>query len=101
MKKHQNLYIVGAIALVIGGYLYYSKKKNDSGVNLTPPEVAEDSTTTGTTTPSTSNAGSTLGGISQVLDSIKGIIGEIKTKAKSTTSTTSTNVADFPINRPI
>jgi hypothetical protein len=84
MKKHQTLYIAGAVLLLIGGYMYM-KKNSAKTTNIAPP-MEEDSTFQDTTTP-TATTGSTLGGASQVIDSIKGLIAEIKTKSSNAVKT--------------
>jgi len=80
MKKHQNLYILGAVLVLIGGYIYLGKSKAKQS-NVAPPMVAEDNATP--TTPAPAQTGSTLTGASQVIDSIKGLIAEIKTKSQN------------------
>ena len=85
MKKHQTLYIAGAVLLLVGGYMYM-KKNNANKPNLAPPKEADDTFAT-TTTSSTPSTGTTLSGASQVLDSIKGLIKEIKTKSQKAVST--------------
>jgi hypothetical protein len=77
MKNQKTLYIVGGVLLVVGGYLYFSKKSNQS--NVAPP--MEEGASTTDTTP-TSSTGGTLTGASQVINSIKDLIAEIKIKAK-------------------
>jgi hypothetical protein len=81
MKKHQNLYILGAVLVLVGGYMYMTKKQKEN--NVAPPMVAEDTTST-TTTPSTpATTGTTLTGASQVIDSLKGLLAEIKNKSQN------------------
>jgi hypothetical protein len=75
MKKHTTLYVLGGALLLVGGYLYLSKNSNKS--NVAPP-MEEGSFNTSTTTTS----GETLSGASQVINSIKDLIKEIKTKAE-------------------
>ena len=80
MKKHQNLYILGAVLVLVGGYMYMAKNKAKK-TNIAPPMVAEDNATP--TTPAPAQNGNTLSGASQVIDSIKGLIVEIKTKSQN------------------
>lgn len=82
MKNHKTLYIVGAGLLLIGGYLYMTKKSADK-TNYAPP-IEEETTDTGTSTPTPTTTGGTLSGASQVLDSLKSLIAEIKTKKQNT-----------------
>jgi len=86
MKKHQTLYIAGALLLVVGGYMYM-KKANANKTTL--PPVEESTTSSDTTTPSStpSSTGNTLGGASQVIDSIKGLLAEIKNKSTTAVKT--------------
>jgi len=85
MKKHQTLYIAGAVLLLLGGYMYM-KKNSANKTNVAPP-MEEGSTFQDTTTPTPPTSGSTLGGASQVIDSIKGLIAEIKTKSTNAVKT--------------
>jgi hypothetical protein len=85
MKKHQTLYITGAVLLLLGGYMYM-KKTSANKINLAPPMEADNVSTTETPTP-TSTTGGTLTGASQVLDSIKGLIAEIKNKSTKAVKT--------------
>lgn len=78
MKKHQNLYILGAVLVLVGGYMYMAKSKAKQST-IEPPMVAEDNSTPTTPAPT----GNTLSGASQVIDSIKGLIQEIKTKSQN------------------
>lgn len=80
MKKHQNLYILGAVLVLVGGYMYIAKNKANK-VDLTTPPMEADNTTADNTTPTTPATNGTLSGASQVIDSIKGLIAEIKTKS--------------------
>jgi len=82
MKKHQNLYILGAVLVLIGGYIYLGKSKAKQS-NVAPPMVAEDNATPTTPAPTPATTGTTLTGASQVIDSIKNLIAEIKTKSQN------------------
>jgi hypothetical protein len=84
MKKHQTLYIAGAALLLIGGYMYMKKSSNK--MNTVPPMEADTTATIDNQNPTTST-GNTLGGASQVIDSIKGLIAEIKTKSSNAVKT--------------
>lgn len=78
MKKHTGYYIVGAVLVVVGIYLYNSKNKNIAQKNLQPPMVVteeKDGVVTTTTTETTILSG---------LDKIKEIINSIKSKGVST-----------------
>lgn len=82
MKKHTAYYVIGAVLVGTGIYLYASKNKNkDVVVNLNPPmEVTEETTTnngvvTTTTTETT---------IFTALDKLKALIESIKSKGAST-----------------
>ena len=82
MKKHQTLYIAGAVLLLVGGYMYM-KKTSANKTNYAPPMEADDSSTTNTTTTSNNTStGGTLSGASQVIDSLKNLLAEIKNKAQ-------------------
>ena len=78
MKKHTGYYIVGAVLVVVGIYLYNSKRKTIAQKNLEPPMVVteeKDGVVTTTTTETTILSG---------LDKIKEIIDSFKTKGAST-----------------
>jgi hypothetical protein len=78
MKKHTTYYIIGAVLIGTGIYLYSSKNKNKSVVNLTPPMVVteeEGGFVTTTTTETT---------IFTALDKLKALIDSIKAKRTST-----------------
>lgn len=82
MKKHTTYYIIGAVLVGAGIYLYASKNKDKNvGVNLNPPmEVTEETTTnngvvTTTTTETT---------VFTALDKLKALIDSIKSKGTST-----------------
>lgn len=78
MKKHTGYYIVGAVLVGVGIYLYNSKSKAIAQKNLEPPMVVteeKDGTVTTTTTETTILSG---------LDKLKEIINSIKSKSAST-----------------
>lgn len=83
MKKHTTYYIIGAVLVGAGIYLYASNKNKDKDVvvNLNPPmEVTEETTTnngvvTTTTTETT---------VFTALDKLKALIEAIKSKGTST-----------------
>jgi hypothetical protein len=78
MKKYTGYYIVGAVLVGVGIYLYNSKSKANSQKNLEPPMVVteeKDGTVTTTTTENTILSG---------LDKIKEIIDSFKSKGAST-----------------
>jgi hypothetical protein len=78
MKKQTTYYIIGAVLVVTGIYLYASKNNNKNiEVNLNPPmEVKEeDGVVTTTTTENTILTG---------LDKLKALIEAIKSKNVST-----------------
>jgi hypothetical protein len=78
MKKHTGYYIVGAVLVVVGIYLYNSKSKAKAQKNLEPPMVVteeKDGTVTTTTTETT---------VLSALDKIKEIIDSFKSKGAST-----------------
>jgi len=78
MKKHTGYYIVGAVLVGVGIYLYNSKSKTITRKNLEPPMVVteeKDGTITTTTTENTILSG---------LDKIKEIIESFKSKGAST-----------------
>jgi hypothetical protein len=109
MKKHTTLYVLGAALLLVGGYMYISKSKSNK-INTIPPMESQDNsdsttqpdTTTETPKSNTSTGGTltggTLTGVSQILDSIKGIISEVKTKSTNAVNST---IADIPVNIPL
>ena len=79
MKKHTAYYVIGAVLVGAGIYLYASRNKNkDVVVNLNPPmEVTEekDGVVTTTTTETT---------VFTALDKLKAIIDSIKSKGATT-----------------
>jgi hypothetical protein len=75
MKKHTTYYVIGAVLVGTGIYLYASKKNkdNDVAVNLNPPmEVVDEVVDTTQTT------------IFTALDKLKALIDSIKSKGAST-----------------
>jgi len=78
MKKHTTYYIIGAVLVGAGIYLYASKNKNRQvSVNLNPPMevIEEDGVVTTTITETT---------VFTALDKLKALIDSIKTKGAST-----------------
>jgi hypothetical protein len=77
MKKQTGYYIVGAVLVVAGIYLYSSRNKAQAQKNLEPPMVVveEDGTVTTTTTETT---------VLTALDKLKALIDSIKSKGAST-----------------
>jgi hypothetical protein len=78
MKKHTTYYIIGAVLVGAGIYLYASKNKDKNvEVNLNPPmEVKEENGVVTTTTTETT--------IFTALDKLKALIESIKSKGTST-----------------
>jgi hypothetical protein len=78
MKKHITYYIIGAVLVGAGIYLYASKNKDKNvEVNLNPPmEVKEENGVVTTTTTETT--------VFTALDKIKALIEAIKSKGTST-----------------
>lgn len=78
MKKHTTYYIIGAVLVGAGIYLYASKNKDKNvEVNLNPPmEVKEENGVVTTTTTETT--------VFTALDKIKALIEAIKSKGTST-----------------
>jgi hypothetical protein len=75
MKKHTAYYVIGAVLVGTGIYLYYSKKSknNEREINLNPPmEVADEV------------ANTTQNTIFTGLDKLKALIDSIKSKGAST-----------------
>ena len=78
MKKHTTYYIIGAVLVGAGIYLYASKNKNkEVTINLNPPMevIEEDGVVTTTTTETT---------VFTALDKLKALIDSIKSKGAST-----------------
>jgi hypothetical protein len=78
MKKHTTYYIIGAVLIGAGIYLYASKNKNKQvSVNLNPPmEVKEEDGVVTTTITETT--------VFTALDKLKELINSIKSKGAST-----------------
>lgn len=78
MKKHTTYYIIGAVLVGAGIYLYASKNKDKNvEVNLNPPmEVKEENGVVTTTTTETT--------VFTALDKLKALIDSIKSKGTST-----------------
>ena len=78
MKKHTTYYIIGAVLVGAGIYLYASKNKDKNvEVNLNPPmEVKEENGVVTTTTTETT--------VFTALDKLKALIEAIKSKGTST-----------------
>ncbi len=82
MKKHTTYYVIGAVLIGAGIYLYASSKKDKSVVNLNPPMVVteeEDGVVTTTTTETT---------VFTALDKLKALIDSIKSKGATTPTIT-------------
>jgi hypothetical protein len=81
MKKHTTYYVIGAVLIGAGVYLYASKNKDKSVVNLNPPMVVteEDGVVTTTTTETT---------VFTALDKLKALIDSIKSKGATTPTIT-------------
>lgn len=82
MKKHTAYYVIGAVLVGTGIYLYASSKNNQKTiVNLNPPmEVTEETTTNnGVTTTTTTETT-----VFTALDKLKALIDSIKSKGTST-----------------
>jgi hypothetical protein len=78
MKKNTGYYIVGAVLVGVGIYLYNVRSKNNIQKNLKPPMVVteeKDGVVTTTTTETT---------VLSALDKVKEIINSIKSKGAST-----------------
>jgi hypothetical protein len=81
MKKHTTYYVIGAVLIGAGIYLY-SKKKDTKSVNLNPPaEVNEESNLPEVDTAPYISAS----------DSIKKLIDSIRLAKKESTTTTTIN----------
>ena len=78
MKKQTTYYVIGAVLVGAGVYLYYSKNKDKKNVNLEPPMVVteeKDGVVTTTTTETT---------VFTALDKLKALIDSIKSKGATT-----------------
>jgi hypothetical protein len=78
MKKHTGYYIVGAVLVGVGIYLFSSRQKAIDKINLAPPMVVTEEKDGTVTT--TINETTILSG----LDKIKEIINSIKSKGGAT-----------------
>jgi hypothetical protein len=81
MKKQTTYYIIGAVLVGAGIYLYASKNKDKSVVNLNPPmevteEVTENNGVVTTTITETT--------VFTALDKLKALIDSIKSKGATT-----------------
>lgn len=84
MKKHTTYYIIGAVLVGVGVYLYAKKNKEKSKVNLNPPMVVtEEADGTITTMVSTEQPVYLT-----ALDKLKALIDSIKSKGATTPTTT-------------
>ena len=78
MKKHTIYYVIGAVLVGTGIYLYSSRQKAIEKINLAPPMVVteeKDGVVTTTTTETT---------VFTALDKLKELLNSIKTKGAST-----------------
>jgi hypothetical protein len=78
MKKHTAYYIIGAVLVGTGIYLYSSRQKNIDKINLEPPMVVteeKDGVVTTTTTETT---------VFTALDKLKALIESIKNQGVQT-----------------
>jgi hypothetical protein len=78
MKKHTTYYIIGAVLVGTGIYLYSTRKKNIDKINLAPPMIVteeKDGVVTTTTTQTT---------VFTALDKLKEIIESIKNRGVQT-----------------
>lgn len=78
MKKHTTYYVIGAVLVVTGIYLYNSNSKAIAQRNLEPPMVVieeKDGVVMTTTTETT---------VLTALDKLKALIDSIKSKGAST-----------------
>jgi hypothetical protein len=76
MKKHTTYYIIGAVLVATGLFLYSSKNKNKSNINLEPPMVVTEEKDGVVTTTETT--------IFTALDKLKALIDSIKSKGVAT-----------------
>jgi hypothetical protein len=82
MKKHTTYYVIGAVLIGVGIYLYNSNNKDKKNVNLEPPMVVveeKDGVVTTTTTETT---------VFTALDKLKALIDSIKSKGATTPTIT-------------
>jgi LPXTG-motif cell wall-anchored protein len=80
MKKHTTYYVIGAVLIGVGAYLY-GKKKNENKVtvNLNPPVEVADETTSSETAPYVT-----------AYESIKKLLESLRLGKKETTTTNQT-----------
>jgi len=76
MKKHTTYYVIGAVLVATGIYLYYSKNNNKTVSNLEPPMVVNEEKDKVVTTTETT--------IFTALDKLKALIDSIKSKGVAT-----------------
>ena len=82
MKKHTTYYVIGAVLIGVGIYLYNSNNKDKKNVNLEPPMVVveeKDGVVNTTTTETT---------VFTALDKLKALIDSIKSKGATTPTIT-------------
>lgn len=82
MKKHTAYYIIGAVLVATGVFLYSSKNKNKLGVNLDPPMIVTEEKDGVVTTSITETT------VFTALDKLKALIDSIKSKGLATPPTT-------------
>lgn len=82
MKKHTAYYVIGAVLVGTGIYLYASKNKDKSVVNLNPPMVVTEETDGVVKTTTTETT------VFTALDKLKELINAIKSKSSTTPTTT-------------
>lgn len=82
MKKHTTYYVIGAVLIGVGAYLYgTNKNKNNVTVNLNPPAEVKEGTPDLETPPYVS-----------YFDSIKKFIDSLTLTNKENTSTTTNQI---------
>jgi hypothetical protein len=79
MKKYTGYYIAGAVLVGVGIYLYSSRNKKTSQINLNPPMVVVEEKENGTVVTTT-----TENTVFTALDKLKELIESIKSKGAST-----------------
>jgi hypothetical protein len=82
MKKHTAYYIIGAVLIGTGIYLYSSRQKAINKINLAPPMVVTEEKDGVTTTTTTETK------VFTALDKLKELIESIKSKGASTPAIT-------------
>ena len=78
MKKHTTYYIIGAVLIGAGIYLYSSRQKTIDKINLAPPMVVTEEKDGVVTTTTTETK------VSTALDKLKALIDSIKSKGATT-----------------